>query len=331
GVITTAMTIGSGFVARIGKRNFLITNLHDLNAMSGPIKIGTTSGRWIEADPTHFDVAKKTDLVRIDVTALNLPALPLAESIVFDEAVTVFGDSQGQQAITTTEGRVLAVGPDRFEVSAIIVPGSSGGPVVGEAGEVLGVATFVMQNAPAWYTEGTRFADTRRWAVRIPDEDGWTKISAETFREHTAYLADLSVFTSDVIRLIRTLASAHRTVETDRFKDETGTDDFAERYNDPNLLSHVQVMAEACVKLTVSDGFVEDLIRTNEAIVLRVSEVAREARETQLPFQPMEDEKQERIEALDWVAGFFQAITENRQNGVCERHGNARPDGPDNL
>jgi hypothetical protein len=144
--IRTARSLGTGFVVRAD--GWIATNLHVVVGGSRVV-VTLRDGRQLPivellaASPDH-DLA----LVRID--AHGLPALALGDSNAMrpGDPVVAIGNPMGLED-TVSNGLVSARrkvegGLEVLQVSAPIAPGSSGGPLFNERGEVIGVATAVL-------------------------------------------------------------------------------------------------------------------------------------------------------------------------------------------
>jgi len=144
--------LGTGFIVWGDGR--IVTNFHVLLM---PIETGTSKGfdatvvladgrefqhpEVLAADPDH-------DLAILKIPGHELPALTLADSskIKPGESVVAIGHPLGL-GDTVSNGLVSAVreiDPQHtlLQISAPIAPGSSGGPLFNEHGEVIGVATY---------------------------------------------------------------------------------------------------------------------------------------------------------------------------------------------
>ncbi|HEY8086240.1 MAG TPA: trypsin-like peptidase domain-containing protein, partial [Polyangiaceae bacterium] len=145
--IRTAHTLGTGFLVR--PDGWIATNLHVV--VGGPRVIVTLrDGRelpileMLAANPDH-------DLALVRVEAHGLPILTLGDSDVMrpGDPVVAIGNPMGLED-TVSNGLVSARrkvqnGLEVLQVSAPIAPGSSGGPIFNERGEVIGVATAVVE------------------------------------------------------------------------------------------------------------------------------------------------------------------------------------------
>lgn len=168
-IIETDSGRGSGFLIKEGERTYLMSNAHVLAGCKSFKALGMQGGEL--ALTQYIEVAADgRDLVRIPVQEKQ--GLQQASTILLKEPIIVLGNSGGARMVTHSRGEVLAVGPDRIEVSAEFIQGNSGGPVLNAKNEVVGVATYVFRDAvPGWVAQNTRYARTRRVAMRVNDVD----------------------------------------------------------------------------------------------------------------------------------------------------------------
>jgi hypothetical protein len=139
------LSLGSGFFIDNG---VIASNLHVIEGASrGYAKL-------VGID-TKFDINgiiaidRERDLVLMQVTGTNTPSLPLGNSDDVQTGETVFavGNPQGLEG-TFSQGIISSIRNVRsdkiLQITAPISPGSSGGPVLNQNGEVIGVsvATF---------------------------------------------------------------------------------------------------------------------------------------------------------------------------------------------
>lgn len=164
-IIETDSGGGSGFLIKDGEISFLMTNAHVL-AGTKKFKAITVQGGEMELTPFIQVAGDGRDLVRIPVRVNG--GLVAAPDIRLGEPIVVLGNSGGARMVTHSRGKILAVGPDRIEVSAAFIPGNSGGPVINARSQVAGVATYVFRDdVPGWVAQNTRYAQTRRVALRV--------------------------------------------------------------------------------------------------------------------------------------------------------------------
>ena len=138
-------SLGTGFVVRQG--GWIATNFHVVR--------GATEVTVVLADHREFPVVeimnpnRLHDLVILRVDAPNLPVLTLGDSskVRPGDSVLAIGHPLGLED-TISNGLISAVREvhadlEVLQISAPIAPGSSGGPLFNEHGEVIGVATAI--------------------------------------------------------------------------------------------------------------------------------------------------------------------------------------------
>jgi serine protease Do len=137
---------GSGIVLSEGK---VLTNAH--NVRGDRVTVTFSDGRTAEGNVAGRDV--DGDLAVIDVDTSGIPALPWADGAAAEIGAPVFGlANPGGRGLRVTFGFVSGVertfrGPrgrritGSLEHTAPLLPGSSGGPVLTAAGQLLGINT----------------------------------------------------------------------------------------------------------------------------------------------------------------------------------------------
>ena len=142
---TGRSSLGSGFVVRDGQ---IATNYHVIEGISrGSARlVGETTDYPIEA---VLAVDEERDLAIVKVTGIDVPPLPLGDSdaVQVGNIVYVAGNPQGLEG-TFSDGIISAIRPEGnnlvrgkvLQMTAPISPGSSGGPVLNDSGEVIGVS-----------------------------------------------------------------------------------------------------------------------------------------------------------------------------------------------
>lgn len=131
---------GSGFL--LGTSNAVVTNVHVLKWATS-VSVKTSEGvRYATTEVSGIDLGR--DICQLSVPGLRIRGLPLAGggSVAVGDTVLVAGNPRGLES-TFSRGIVSAIrsSPDLIQIDAPMSPGSSGGPVVNESGEVIGVAT----------------------------------------------------------------------------------------------------------------------------------------------------------------------------------------------
>ena len=141
-LIKTPTGLGTGFVVWNDR---VATNLHIIvGAREAVVRLA--DGREI-SDPLVLAIDKKRDLAILRVNAPNLIPLALGDSdaVRAGDHVVAIGHPMGL-GNTVSDGLVGAIrqlDPEvtLLQVSAPISPGSSGGPIFNDKGEVIGIAT----------------------------------------------------------------------------------------------------------------------------------------------------------------------------------------------
>jgi serine protease Do len=167
-------SIGSGVI--VAPDGYIITNAHVVERAqqirvrlvpSGPQTIGGVLAQSFAApqDATLVGTFAEADLALLKIKAEGLPVLPIADfsKVRQGQVVFAFGSPQGLQN-SMTMGVVSSIArqldPDNpmlyIQTDAPINPGSSGGPLVNTAGEMVGLDTFISTQSGG--NEGIGFA-----------------------------------------------------------------------------------------------------------------------------------------------------------------------------
>lgn len=143
--IRTDTGSGSGFA--VSAKGVIATNVHVL-AGARKIEVFLMNGTKLQLKPA-IAIDEEHDLAALQVTQ-QLPPLALArdDRIVLGQKVVVIGNPLGLEA-TLSEGLVSGVrklnkDSRALQITAPISPGSSGGPILNDHGEVIGISTFVL-------------------------------------------------------------------------------------------------------------------------------------------------------------------------------------------
>ncbi|MGH7296581.1 MAG: S1C family serine protease [Polyangiaceae bacterium] len=146
--IRTQRSLGTGFLVK--PDGWIATNLHVV--VGGPkVVVTLRDGRQLPviellaANPDH-------DLALVRVAAHGLPALALGDSDAMrpGDPVVAIGNPMGLEdtvsnGLVSARRKVQGGALEVLQVSAPIAPGSSGGPIFNDRGEVIGVATAVVE------------------------------------------------------------------------------------------------------------------------------------------------------------------------------------------
>jgi S1-C subfamily serine protease len=133
--------IGSGFVVAADGR--IATSLHVVEDADQLVVVLADGRTFTRVQVVDHD--EEQDVVVLAIEASRLSPLPLArEPVQSGERVVVIGHPQGL-ANTVSDGLVSALrerdGTEMLQISAPVSPGSSGGPVLNDRGQVVGVTT----------------------------------------------------------------------------------------------------------------------------------------------------------------------------------------------
>lgn len=123
----------------------IVTNWHVIEECrsSGQVVLMTSAGDAYEATVVVSD--KESDLALLMAPGIDLPSLQPSTVLEQGDWVMAAGNPQGVTG-TTTQGTVANYKADIEEIfsDALIAPGSSGGPLLNNTGEVIGVTTWTL-------------------------------------------------------------------------------------------------------------------------------------------------------------------------------------------
>lgn len=174
---------GSGFLAEMSGKKYLITNEHVLRLAKGDVpRARLLDGRDIQLG--ELEIARDRDLVRIAVDSEVEPFKVKEETPDIGAEVIIYGNSAGGGVVTEVTGRIQGVGPSRIEVDAMFVSGNSGSPVIDTNANVIGVATYATYNSDKkdWTKKDTRFNDVRRYALRLSSIE-WESVEWNKYKD----------------------------------------------------------------------------------------------------------------------------------------------------
>lgn len=141
----TASMCGSGFV--IQQNGYILTNYHVIKNATR-ITVTVPGRQPVAARVVTTD--QERDLAILQVSLRNLTALPIAssETVQVLDSITVLGyplPGELGTALSASDGKVNAVREGRsngtrlFQIDANVNPGNSGGPLLNNHGEVVGI------------------------------------------------------------------------------------------------------------------------------------------------------------------------------------------------
>lgn len=159
--------LGSGFVLR---EHAIVTNMHVIEGASQGF------AKQIDSDTKHklegiLQADSSHDLAVLSVPSLSAPALPIGDStkLAVGDTVYAVGNPRGLEG-TFSQGIVSGIrhidSQTLLQITAPISPGSSGGPILNELGEVVGVAVATFMDGqnlnfaiPASYLSSMEIAE----------------------------------------------------------------------------------------------------------------------------------------------------------------------------
>jgi hypothetical protein len=141
--IRSPSVLGTGFVVR--KDGWIATNLHVIAGARELVVATTDKHEYPVVDVLAADEAHDLALLRIDAKEMGTVALGDSDVVRAGDSVVAIGHPLGLED-TVSNGLVSAVrvvdpALTVLQISAPIAPGSSGGPLFSDKGEVIGVAT----------------------------------------------------------------------------------------------------------------------------------------------------------------------------------------------
>lgn len=226
-IIKTDKSSGTGFACVYRDQEFIATNLHVLEGFS-KIEVKSISGKVIEfsgkliaADDADICMLSiKGKFADKGITPLKFMDKVAENSKVGDEIICL-GNSLGNGVVTSAKGEIKAYGHPRIEITAPVVKGNSGGPIIHvPSGDVVGLVTEAVINkldfdelgVAASKAEDTAVPEISYFGHRIDSVSKWTGTSIEEYLKQnltlsksteslintTLFLADKSGWENDV-------------------------------------------------------------------------------------------------------------------------------------
>lgn len=223
-IIETEDGGGSGFIAKIKGRSFLVTNIHVLAAARGA-RVQAMNGDKITL-PNVAYLSEDRDLVIVPIEwegahfkiSTSLPN----DNVRIGDSITVMGNSDAAGVATKLKGVINGIGPEELEVSAKFAPGNSGSPIIhDDLGVAVGLVSHMrdLSDKDKW-TKDSELADIRRFGFRLDGEISWQLLSLQNlykqgelydrFEDRTIVLAQTVYAVQE--RVIMTGFSSHESL-----------------------------------------------------------------------------------------------------------------------
>jgi len=260
--VTGGEGAGSGFIADMAGKTYLITNAHvaagvraaTFNTLQGtPVKVGAAS------------VAVGHDVFAMQVAPNAAPFEILRDvenNVSIGEEVVVLGNAEGGGVINNISGRILGLGPNLIEIDAPFLPGNSGSPIIHlRTSKVIGVATYLTIRKYDSATSQTLGSPSiRRFGYRMDSVKTWQPVNWNTFYAQATEMENIEKLTRDFVVLIKDIAADGRVSRS--------------RHSNPVITSRIDAwLAEKSRHLSPSDkisadqNFVSFLKTTSQADV----------------------------------------------------------------
>jgi hypothetical protein len=209
---------GSGFIAKLGEANYLVTNAH--------VIAGITGAAFKTLEGTVVPGGKPSVAVGEDIFRMAMPpgGQPLAvmqdvgSNAGIGDDVVVLGNAEGAGVINTIVGKIVGIGPNLVEVSAPFVPGNSGSPIIHvKSGQVIGVATFTVTRTYNATTGEKMKAPVVRWfGYRLDGVKAWQPVNWAAFDAQAAEMRSIETLSNDLDDFFNDLAENNGVVTPER-------------------------------------------------------------------------------------------------------------------
>ena len=193
---------GTGFLIKTPQGPVVVTNQHVI--FNNPnLTISTNNG--VPVTIVSYQGATDRDLVKIllkdGAFSYLTPAAEVSSTAQAGDEVLTPGNSEGGEVMLNTDGKVIALGPDRVEFDNPIYHGNSGGPVIQvKTGNVIGVVTEAMKVENSDEVDKTSYANRnsaihgtmRYFGLRLDTASSWEPYDWTQFQMQSKFLDDFN-------------------------------------------------------------------------------------------------------------------------------------------
>ena len=201
---------GSGFVAAMGKGNFLVTNVHVAAGIPGA-EFKSLDGATIQSGSPSMASGEDIFCMALPAGGTPLPVMSEVESnATVGDDVVVLGNAEGEGVLNTITGKIVGIGPNLVEVDAPFVPGNSGSPIIHlKTGKVIGVATYLIVKEYDLTTKRKMVRrEIRRFGYRLDNVKQWQAVNWGAFRQQAAEIESITGLTDDLYDLLNDLVES---------------------------------------------------------------------------------------------------------------------------
>lgn len=206
--VTGGNGAGSGFIANLSGKSFLLTNAHVAAGVRGAA-FKTLQGTPVT--PGAASVAVGHDIFTMQAATSGAPfevMREVSDNTAIGDDVVVLGNAEGGGVINTIMGKIVGIGPNLVEVDAPFQPGNSGSPIIHlKSKKVIAVATYLTIRK---YDTATRqpIKDPviRRFGYRIDSVKTWQPVDWRAFTAQAAEVEGIESLTNAFIAFIKDLA-----------------------------------------------------------------------------------------------------------------------------
>jgi hypothetical protein len=208
---------GTGFIGDVSGKKFLFSNAHVLAGIKAPT-FTLMNRKPVKLGPAS--VAVGHDLVMIVVVegGSGIPvAKPLETYAGINDDILVLGNPGRGEVVTSLEGKLVGIGPNRVEVTAAFERGNSGSPIIHlNTGKVLGVAS----DARADELLNGRIK-LRRYGYRLDSVEKWQAIDWKRFYLEADIFEKVEHTTMELVQAVNEVTSPGRLNRARRYAYES--------------------------------------------------------------------------------------------------------------